>query len=61
MPKFKVGDRVTVEGFDGEGTVQFVGKGSDGTKVEGKSRVGVHLDDKVTECVRTLRNFVPFQ
>ena len=51
MPKFKVGDRVTVEGFEGPGTVQFVGKGAEvHEKAAGKNRVGVELDAKVGPC-----------
>ena len=42
----KVGDKVTVEGFEGEGTVRYKGKWQHG-KNEGKNAIGVEMDDKV--------------
>ena len=44
-----VGDKVTVEGFEGEGTIRYKGKWQHG-KNEGKNAIGVEMDDKV--CVR---------
>ena len=41
MPKFKTGDRVSVEGFECDGTVKFVGEQQE----TGKPRIGVALDE----------------
>jgi hypothetical protein len=40
---FEEGQRVTADGYEGEGTVRFVGKEAGG----GKSRVGVEMDAPV--------------
>ena len=49
-PGKQIGDRVTVEGFDGQGTIRYKGKFQHG-KNEGKNAIGVELDDKVGAAI----------
>ena len=42
-PEFAVGDKVTVKGYDCEGTVRFVGNHA----IDGKPKIGVELDEPV--------------
>ena len=49
-PGKQIGDRVTVEGFEGQGTIRYKGKFQHG-KNEGKNAMGVELDDKVGAAI----------
>ena len=55
-PSLALGDRVTVDGYKGEGTVRFVGP----HKTKGSMRVGVELDAQVGKNNGTLGGHVYF-
>lgn len=54
---FEIGERVTVKGYDGEGTVRFVGKEAGG----GKSRVGIEMDGPVGKNNGTVKGHTYFK
>jgi len=53
---FEEGQKVTVSGYDGEGTVRFVGKEAGG----GKSRIGVEMDKPVGKNNGTVKGHTYF-
>ena len=55
-PSVALGDRVTVDGYKGEGTVRFVGP----HKVKGTMRIGVELDQQVGKNNGTIGGKVYF-
>ena len=55
--KFKLGDRVTVEGYGVPGTVRFLGKHAE----TGGKRVGVELDDAIGKNTGTVGGHQYFQ
>ena len=55
--KFKLGDRVTVEGYGVPGTVRFLGKHAEA----GSKRVGVELDDAIGKNSGTVGGHQYFQ